>query len=229
MRDIMPDTGLAGGGPDDAMPAATEPDGALPARRPRKTPSGPRLGRDDWVLAAKKALVARGVDAVKIDRLAREIGVSRGSFYWHFKSRGELLAALLTYWRDTNTTALRTAIEGNGGDGLAQFKALIRTWLEEKDFSPSFDNAVRDWARHSKTASALLRRVDEERTVLFCDIFRNMGYDEAECAIRARVLYFHQVGYYTLSLKERRADRRATMPLYYKILTGKVAPGDLMD
>ncbi|MFV3075040.1 TetR/AcrR family transcriptional regulator [Niveispirillum fermenti] len=204
----------------------TDPTDASLKKRPRKAPTGPRLGREDWVLAAKKTLVARGIDSVKVDRLAKEIGVTRGSFYWHFKSRGELLQALLTYWRDTNTTAIRTAVESNRGNGDAQFKALIRTWVEEKDFSPSFDNAVRDWARHSKTAATLLRRVDEERIALLGDIFRNLGYEEAECAVRARVLYFHQVGYYALAIKETRAERMASMPLYYKILTGITPPAD---
>lgn len=199
------------------------PDQSL-SKRPRKVPSGPRLGREDWVLAAKKALVARGIDAVKVDRLAKEIGVTRGSFYWHFKSRGELLQALLTYWGDTNTTAIRTAVENNRGNGKAQFDALLNVWIEEKDYSPAFDNAVRDWARHSKTAASLLRKVDEERMGLLNDIFRNFGYDEAESVIRARVLYFHQVGYYALAIKESRKDRMAPLPLYYKILTGMAPP-----
>lgn len=190
------------------------------SKRPRKAPSGPRLGREDWVLAAKKTLVARGIDAIKVDRLAKEIGVTRGSFYWHFKSRGELLQALLTYWGDTNTTAIRAAVENYRGDGKAQFAALLNVWIEEKDYSPAFDNAVRDWARHSKTASTLLRKVDEERIALLTGIFRNIGYDEAESTIRARVLYFHQVGYYALAIQESRRERMASLPLYYKILTG---------
>lgn len=206
----------------------TDPIDTSVTKRPRRAPSGPRLGREDWVLAAKKVLMARGIEAVKVDRLAKDFGVTRGSFYWHFKSRGDMLQALLTYWGDTNTTALRTAIQGNRGDGMAQFKAIIRIWVEEKDFSPSFDMAVRDWARHSKTAAALLRKVDDERIQLFSDIFRNLGYDDAESGVRARVLYFHQVGYYALAIKETRAERTATLPLYYKILTGLMPPDSLI-
>lgn len=204
----------------DADPA----DESLSKRR-RKAPSGPRLGREDWVLAAKKALVARGVEAVKVDRLAKEMGVTRGSFYWHFSSRGELLQALLTYWGDTNTTAIRTALDNHRGNGKAQFEALLNVWIEERDYAPAFDNAVRDWARHSKTAAALLRKVDEERITLLTGIFRNLGYDEAESVTRARVLYFHQVGYYALAIKESRKDRMASLPLYYKILAG-ISPPD---
>ncbi|MEA1672715.1 TetR/AcrR family transcriptional regulator [Nitrospirillum sp. BR 11163] len=194
-------------------------------KRPRRAPSGPRLGREDWVLAAKKTLVARGIEAVKVDRLAKGFGVTRGSFYWHFKSRGELLQALLTYWQDTNTTALRAAV-ASSTDGIAQFRAVIRVWVDEKDFSPSFDTAVRDWARQAKAVAALLRKVDEERIQLLSGIFRNLGHDEAESAVRARVLYYHQVGYYALAIKESRADRLATLPYYYKILTGLTPPAN---
>lgn len=180
-----------------------------------------RMTRDDWIAAARAALITSGVEQVKVDRLAKDLGITRGSFYWFFKSREELLDALLKDWEQTNTTPMIAAVESApAGDGHAQFRALMQVWLDEKDFSPAYDSAVRDWARTAPKVERVVRRVDNRRIELMHGMFRNFGYPEDEAFIRARVAYFHQVGYYTLHIKESRKTREDLRALYFKALTG---------
>jgi len=186
----------------------------LPAKIRRK-----RLERADWIRIARNTLITSGIDQVKVDRLAKKINITRGSFYWFFKSRMELLDALLNDWETTNTRPLLDAIQAasNPRDKLV---GLITTWVDEKAFSPRYDSAVRDWARTSSKVSRAVQTVDERRIDAITGIFREFGYQGEEALIRARVAYFHQVGYYTLHVKESHTERMRLFPLYYLSLSG---------
>lgn len=84
---------------------------ARPRAQDHVANSGGALGRADWIKAALKLLVAEGESAVRITRLSEALGVTRGSFYWHFKDRADLLDALLETWERRNTLAIVTAVE----------------------------------------------------------------------------------------------------------------------
>jgi AcrR family transcriptional regulator len=193
-----------------------------------KRTQNPRRSRQDWISAARNALIARGIDAVKIQRLARALHVSRSGFYWHFKNRKELLRALLESWERDNTKPFEQAIRNDASSGETEFEAIANMWLQEKDYKPSYDIAVRNWARISKQVASVVRRVDLKRIEILRTIFRDMGFDDAEAFIRARVSYLHQVGYYTLDLGETKAQRKKLAPLYVTILTGKSIHGFTM-
>lgn len=183
-----------------------------------------QLGRQDWIDAALAELLAGGVNAVKVDRLARRLRVTRGSFYWHFANRAELLRELLDAWETTNTRAFEQVLRRRDANGLKEFMAVVELWVEEREFSPAFDTAVRDWARVSKDARAAVRRVDDRRIEVLRRIFLDMGYADPEALVRARITYFHQIGYYTIALGEDPARRRALVPVYIRVLTGRGAP-----
>lgn len=196
------------------------------ARRSRAPRAGP-LVRGDWVDAARRALASGGIASVKVDRLAADLSVTRGSFYWHFADRAELLSALLAHWEATNTAPMEQAVAQAGADGHAKLAALIRLWIDEVAFSPAYDAAVRDWARHDTGAAAAVGRIDERRIALLAGIFGDLGYAGADAFVRARVTYFHQVGYYALAIREPRALRLDLLPYYYRVLTGFEMPDHL--
>jgi hypothetical protein len=107
------------------------------------------------------------------------------------------------------------------GNGLAEFASIVDLWLSEREFSPAFDTAVRDWARQSKSVAAAVRRADLRRIDVLRRIFVDLGYRDPEALVRARVTYFHQVGYYALRLEETPARRRALAPAYVRVLIGR--------
>lgn len=195
------------------------------ARRSRSSVGAPAtrqsLAREDWIAAARAELVAGGVNAVKIVRLAKRLRVTRGSFYWHFTSGADLLRELLKSWEQTNTAPFeRSLANGNGHNGVREFTAIMNLWLDESEYSPAFDTAVRDWARTSAAAASVVGRVDERRIKVLHRIFQDLGFREPEALVRARVAYFHQVGYYALEFKEERKHRLALAPTYMMVLTG---------
>jgi AcrR family transcriptional regulator len=189
-------------------------------RRSRRDARQP-LGPEDWLDAARAELIAAGISAVKVGRLARRLRVTRGSFYWHFTSHGHLLRELLTSWERVNTDPFERVLSRNGAPhGVKEFLAICNLWLEEKDYSPAFDTAVRDWARTSSEADAAVRRADERRINILRRVFLDMGYIDPQALVRARVAYFHQVGYYTLKIREDRETRLELLPTYMEVLLG---------
>jgi AcrR family transcriptional regulator len=124
---------------------------AAPTRTPRST----------WIDAGLRALAAGGPDAVRIEPLAKELGVTRGGFYWHFADRGAFLDALLDTWERRSTDEVLARVEREGGDPRTKVRrAGMLTFSRE--LLP-IDLAVRDWARRDQRVATRLRRVDDRR------------------------------------------------------------------
>jgi AcrR family transcriptional regulator len=181
----------------------------------RKNP----LSRADWIIAARDLLIAGGVEHVRIGRLSETLNVTRGGFYWLFKSREDLLSEVLKHWEHTNTRPFEKILN-NKHNGTDELNALFDIWLSEKEYIPAYDSAIRDWARISKKTARVVKRVDAKRIDLMKTIFLDLGHPEDEAAVRARVAYYHQVGYYILGLGEPRKARSKLRPLYMKVLSG---------
>jgi AcrR family transcriptional regulator len=185
----------------------------------RKTVGRDTLGRADWLAAARAMLIREGISAVKVDRLATSLKVTRGGFYWRFKGRGDLLESLLQDWKETNTAHMLAALRGPGTP-IQRFHALLDVWIEETVFDPVYDMAVREWGRVSPKVGKLVQRVDDERIEAFRQLFLDAGYGDDEAFIRARIAYYHQIGYYAMGVKETKAQRRKLAELYIHVLTG---------
>ena len=102
---------------------------------PRSTDRQPRLTGADWIEAALDVLVESGIEAVQITALSRQMSVTRGSFYWHFDSREDLLDALIAEWRARNTGVMVEAIAETSSleDGILK---LFAVWVDHNPFRP---------------------------------------------------------------------------------------------
>lgn len=178
------------------------------------------LGRGDWLAAAIGIFIEDGIDAVRITRLADALSVTRGSFYWHFKDRDELLAGIVAFWSQKNTTGLVTAITGAPSllDGMM---ALFEAWIDPERFDPRLDHAMREWAHRSLPIRGSVREADEARLKALASLFSRFGYPSQEALVRARIVYYSQLGYYTLEVSETLADRLALLEDYYEAYTGQ--------
>ena len=212
---------------DDAYYARAEGEGTRRSRRTATSSAGKRraaprepLTREDWILAARKALIKGGIGAVRIVPLAKALRMTRGGFYWHFKGRQDLLDALLDDWVRTNTAAFEAVLKEPGRNGRAEFQAIVDVWVNEKDYSPAWDAAMRNWAGLSRKVAAVVKRVDQHRIDIIHQIFLDLGYRGPEALVRARIVYFHQVGYYALGLEETRERRLELLPVYTDSLIG---------
>jgi AcrR family transcriptional regulator len=178
------------------------------------------LKREDWVAGAREVLVRAGIDAVKVDQLARKLRVTRGSFYWHFNHRKDLLDALLSDWENRNLTEI-AEIAKRWKKTKPDLSEVVAIWLSEDPGVPAFDTAIRAWARKSVSVDTAVRNVDRAWVELLTNLFRRSGYSAVESFVRARIVYFHQIGYYALAIKEDTDERVRLLPYYYRALTGK--------
>jgi AcrR family transcriptional regulator len=120
-----------------------------------------RTPRAAWIDAGLEALAGGGPDAVRVDLIAKALGVTRGGFYWHFESRQVFLDSLLDTWEHRSTDDVLDRVEEEGGDARDKVrKAGMLTFSRE--LLP-VDLAVRDWARRDKSVARRLRRVDNRR------------------------------------------------------------------
>jgi AcrR family transcriptional regulator len=201
----------------------------MDAQPPRPAPQLRRqtLTRDAWVAAARKVLERGGISEVKIDRLARRLKVTRGSFYFHFSSLKDLHDALLDEWRQKNCVPFELLRKSEIVDGFDFFSRVVHVWVDENPFNPQLDLSIRDWARTSRRLAKEVGDVDDLRLDLLKRSFEAMGYDGDESLVRARITYFHQIGQYAISFKEDPTRRRALQPLFGQVLVGPlvVHPG----
>jgi AcrR family transcriptional regulator len=176
--------------------------------------------RDDWLDLALSALAVEGVDHVAVLALSERLGVSRSSFYWYFKNRGELLEALLDRWERLNTRSIVAQAEAPAASVNQAICNVFRCWVNPAIFSPRLDFAVRDWARRSPRVRESLDRSDRVRTEALKALFVRFGYEDEDAFVRARVLYSMQIGYYALDLREPIEARLNLTPRYLKAFTG---------
>lgn len=186
-----------------------------------------RLSRDDWITEALSLLVESGIETVQITVLARRLGVTRGSFYWHFESRDALLAALIAHWQTQNTNVmLETVADAQSLDeGVL---ALFSVWLDHKRFDPRLDQAVRDWSRNDAALRDTVRAEDASRIQAIAAFFERFGYEPTEAFIRARVICFTQMSYYALDVaqEETMQQRMSYLEAYFRCFTGRdLQPG----
>ena len=187
----------------------------------RLAPSGNvKATRDDWLDLALSALAVEGVDHVTVLALSERLGVSRSSFYWYFKNRDELLDALLDRWDRLNTRSIVIQAEAPAATVNEAVCNVFRCWVNPAIFSPRLDFAVREWARRSAHVRNALDRSDRVRTEALKASFVRFGYEDEDAFVRARVLYYMQIGYYALDIREPIEARLNLTPHYLKAFTG---------
>jgi AcrR family transcriptional regulator len=168
------------------------------------------LSAEDWIRCAFQALGVGGVQAIRAERLARTLGVSKGSFYWHFADVPALHAAMLTHWEGFATEQIIVDTDAGGGNGQARLIRLVN--IVTSDLSDPYgglatEAALRDWARHDPLVAASLSRVDQRRLTYVASLFAATGMDDATSARAARLYYTALIGAEHMN-KAPRADIR---------------------
>ena len=144
-----------------------------------------RLTRQDWIEAAFERLVHSGVGDITIERLAAKFGVTRGSFYYHFSDRLDLLQEVLAYWADHHTALVREQIEGLQLDPATTLLALMRAIRNSG--AADYDAPIRAWALHDPMARKAVKKVDEDRLAFIQSQFEGLGFKGLDAENRARL------------------------------------------
>ena len=157
--------------------------------------------RAQWVSAGLDALRKGGAAEVRVERLAARLGITKGSFYWHFRNRDELLEALLEHWAREMTDAEFERVQSMGGSLPERLRALAEDVLEKG--MGRYDPAVRAWARTERKVVAAVARVDRRRVLTLAAWFGEAGFSDAAARTRARLFYAFLLGEPQVRLPQR--------------------------
>ncbi|AFY39209.1 regulatory protein TetR [[Leptolyngbya] sp. PCC 7376] len=175
-----------------------------------------KLGKQDWINLGLKVLSESGVAAVRVEPLAKLLEVTKGSFYWHFKNRAELLDALIDAWIANDTDGIIEQVEREKGDASAKLLRLFELAVQDDG---QVENAIRAWARNEPQVAVVLKDVDQRRFDYTKNLFLELDFTPFEATTRARMVYYSLVGEFTLGARTNQEERLAEIRLQHKILT----------
>ena len=168
-----------------------------------------RLTREDW-LSRALVVLAESPTHLRIDHLAEKLGVSKGSFYFHFEDRAEFVHALAEYWRDVYTKDVAQAALDADCSPEDKLRMLMEGIINEG--SSSNDVPIRALARIEPTIMDVIREVDEIRLATLRTIFSEMGFEGDELEMRTRVFVACHSFDASLSVKLSREEALAQVP-----------------
>lgn len=160
---------------------------------PRKVRA--QLDRDGWVEGAVAVLSEEGMNGLRIEVLAKNFGVTKGSFYWHFKDRKDLLDAILEHWREGRMRDIEKQTNAEAGQEKEQLLSVIEVYSASRNRKGmAIELAVRDWAQRDPAVAKIVEGVDLYRLECTRRLFVACGLDEAEARSRSVLLYAYVFG-----------------------------------
>ncbi|QEV21749.1 TetR/AcrR family transcriptional regulator [Streptomyces alboniger] len=169
-----------------------------------------RTPREKWIEEGLRALAEGGVEAVRVEALAKALGVTKGGFYGYFANRGALLEAMLDTWERECVDDVLARVEREGGDPREQVRLAGRLTFSGDRLLP-IDLAVRDWARRDEAVAERLRRVDNSRMQLARDAISTFCSDPDEVEARSLLAFCAAIGNHFLAADHLGGTRAQVM------------------
>ena len=155
----------------------------------------PALDRDAWISGGITILAEHGADGLRVETLAKRLGVTKGSFYWHFKDRRDLLDAILSLWKEGRIRDIRKQTHAHAGGEIAALLHTIEVYASARNRKGiPIELAIRDLARRDAQAAAVVEEVDAERLACACRLFLACGMGQEEARARSVMLYAYVFG-----------------------------------
>jgi AcrR family transcriptional regulator len=187
-----------------------------------------RTPRGNWIDAGLQALAAGGPDAVRIEPLARALGVTKGGFYWHFDGRPALLDELLDTWERVSVDEVIERVEGDGGDARAKLRrlsAIAASGDVLRIDALKIDLAIRDWARRDRAVARRLRSVDNRRMDYMRSLFGAFCPEKNDVEARCMLAFSLWIGSHYIAADHPERSRSEVMELAFKRLLADPHPG----
>ena len=155
------------------------------------------LTPDDWMAGGFRALTAGGPQAIRIEAIARELGVSKGSFYWHFKDAPAFKRAMLAHWAEIATGTVISEVMESGPDPRGQLRRLVEIATDNRADpygGKLAEAAIRDWARYDADAAGTVYAIDQQRLAFLQSLFAASGVPAARAASFASIFFGAFIG-----------------------------------
>ena len=150
-----------------------------------------RLTKEQWLAHGLTSLANDGFTSLKADKLVKSLGVSRGSFYWHFKNLADFHAAVVARWQTTSVTAVIQMLEESGEVPPQKLTKLISIAVRSE---PALERAIRAWALNDAKVKQAVQDADSQCLGYLQQLLEEIGIDEQTAAVRARLIYGGYVG-----------------------------------
>lgn len=189
----------------------------------KREESGPRFHREAWLAAALNVLAEQGQAKLRIDKLASNLGVTKGSFYHHFEAREDFVQKLLDFWSQKYTD--RVIEEISSLDVSPQERVLEMMRLIVRGRLDRYDIAFRSWAAQEPSVAEVVRKVDEARHVFCRSLFAEMGFEGPELEFRTHAFLAYQVGKGVIFVPEALRDPDERLKWAEKFFANPCLPG----
>ncbi|MCE3602192.1 TetR/AcrR family transcriptional regulator [Massilia sp. P8910] len=183
-----------------------------------RSPGQHRLSRETWLDFGLAVLRDDGPQALKADPLCKRMGVSRGSFYWHFDSAGSFVLAVLERWESIATDQIIGAVEAAAPDARARLRLLLAN-VGELDIG--LYEAINTLGAQDPDAARVLRRVHERRVAFVAGLLAALGFETDEAGIRAQLIYAWAMGELLTREPGRKAFSAAQIEAVERLLIGR--------
>ena len=174
-----------------------------------------RVSKAEWLARSLEVLASEGVQGVRIERLARDLGIAKAGFYWHFRDRRDLLQSMLDYWSQESTGVVTDnprLLEGDPKKRLYETMLLIL----EHDLA-KYDLAIRDWAAHDPAAAEAVRFVYRKRLEFLRSIFAKLGFRGRQLEMRARLFVTYHTWEQVMCEDLTKDERRSLLRLRHRL------------
>ena len=152
-----------------------------------------RLSLDDWTERALQLLMDEGIGALKIARLCRDLGVTKGSFYWHFADLEALRTAVAQRWCDKTRAELDQLKELEALPPLERIRIMAAGLVEDRAWN--VERTLREWARTDPTVAATIGESEQHVFGLLNDAFLELGHPPGAARMRAGLLTYAGIGF----------------------------------
>ena len=174
-----------------------------------------RQSKKSWLDAALQALASGGVDKVRVESLAKNLGVTKGSFYWHFKDREQFLDELLSFWAEQSTQTVITN-PNYPTDSKERVRAVAED-IVRRDLG-KMDPHIRSWTQYDKRRGKVVAKIDKMRFEFLRDLFSAAGFSITGASLRSQSLYRYVLGEQFISVRESMGQRVQRMQAHVNLL-----------
>jgi AcrR family transcriptional regulator len=157
------------------------------------------LQPNDWIRAALARLSQDGVDAVRVEVLARNLGVSKGSFYWHFRNRQELLDRTLAHWEQGELASLD--LDADAASAATRWARIVQVTADPSRIQ--LEAAVRSWARRNEQVARRVAAVELEKTIAIANVLHDVGFTQPAAQAWSEVALLLCLGWLDRATRDR--------------------------
>ena len=176
-----------------------------------------RVSKSEWLQAALTILGEEGVEGVRVEHIARHLGISKSGFYWHFRDREDLRNQILEFWAHEYTEVVTSNPDFRKGTPSQRLKMIMEMIVDAE--LTRYDLDMKAWSRTDPGIARRVRQIFRLRLDFSRDIFRAMGFKGDDLEVRTRMFIGYHAWEKTTFDRESKKSLKKWIPAKMKLLT----------